>query len=481
MSQSQPADDGPGRLRANAVGAAGIVFFVVAAASPLSAALGTAPAVIGAGNGVGAPGAYLIVGLVLLLFSVGYAAMSRHVTGGGGFAAYVEAAFGPRAGRGAAYLATLAYMAMQAGLYGVFGFFAHSVSAAGLGWDVPWPWWSFGAMVAVGILAYREIDLSARILGVLMIAEVVVLLVVSIAIVAAGGESGLPLTSFTPAAVSSGALGIALMFAFASYIGFEATAIYSEEARDPARTVPRATYVSVVLITAFLVFTLWSFVVGHGVDQVVADAQQQPDDFVLGLSTRYVGPVWTEIMSVLLVTSFFAALLAFHNTIARYLLALSRRGWGPAPLARTHPRFQSPHVAGVVQSLVGAVIVALFVLTGQDPYSSLFLWMVGLGTLGVIVLQAGTSIGVIVFFRRRRLGESAWRAVIAPALGGIGLMTAAALALLNWPVLVGTDDTVPLLLPLLVPLAVVVGVALGPGRRKATGPDQTVASVTGGG
>ena len=115
-------------LRPNSLGVAGIVFFVVAAASPLSAVLGSSPAAIGVGNGAGAPSAYLLAGVLLLIFSVGYAAMSRKVSAGGGFAAYVQAALGERAGRSAGYLASFAYLAMQAGLYGIFGFFATTSS-----------------------------------------------------------------------------------------------------------------------------------------------------------------------------------------------------------------------------------------------------------------------------------------------------------------------------------------------------------------
>ncbi|MER5184092.1 APC family permease [Streptomyces sp. NPDC002896] len=461
---------GSGGLRANAVGAAGIVFFVVAAASPLSAALGGSPAAVGAGNGAGAPGAYLAVGVMLLLFSVGYAAMSRYVTVGGGFAAYIQEALGTRMGRGAAYLATVSYVAMQVGLYGIFGFFAHVVFGRQLGVDLSWSVWAFIAMVLVGVLAYVEIDLSAKVLGVLMICEVVVLLVVDFAIVGKGGAQGVTFTSFSPATVTGGALGIALMFASASFIGFEATAIYSEEARDPDRTIPRATYASVLLITVFLVFTVWSFVIGHGADKVQGAARQSPDAFVFTLSSRYVGPVWTDVMQYLLITSFFAALLAFHNTIARYLLNLSRRGWGPSLLARTHPKYQSPHVAGVVQSVVGAVIVGIFVVAKLDPYTALFSWTVGLGTLGVIVLQALTCLAIITFFRRRRTGLSVWRTLIAPGLGGAGLVAAIVLALKNWGVLVGAGTGFSGYLPWIVPAVILIGVLLpvSAGRNSAT-------------
>ncbi|MFG2884596.1 APC family permease [Streptomyces sp. NPDC048297] len=462
------ASAGSGALRANAVGAAGIVFFVVAAASPLSAALGGSPAAIGAGNGAGAPGAYLAVGVVLLLFAVGYAAMSRYVTTGGGFAAYVHEALGARMGRGAAYLATVSYVAMQVGLYGIFGFFADVVFGQQLGIDLPWPVWAFLAMVLVGVLAWFDIDLSAKVLGVLMICEVVVLLVVDFAIVGKGGAHGLSLAGFSPDTVTGGALGIALMFAFASFIGFEATAIYSEEARDPSRTIPRATYAAVLLITVFLVFTVWCFVVGHGVDTVRDEARHSPDAFVFTLSSRYVGAAWTDIMQYLLITSFFAALLAFHNTIARYLLSLSRRGWGPRPLARTHPRHRSPHIAGAVQSVVGAVLVAIFVAAGLDPYTAVFSWSVGLGTLGVIVLQAWTCVAIITYFRRHRTGLGAWRTLIAPGLGGAGLVTAIVLALRNWDVLVGSDTGVSNYLPWIVPAVILIGVLLPAGAHRTS-------------
>ena len=55
-------------------------------------------------------------------------------------------------------------------------------------------------------------------------------------------------------------------------------------------------------------------------------------------------------MRALLLSSIFACLLAFHNTITRYLFALGREGllWGF--LAGVHPRFQSPYKASYVQT-----------------------------------------------------------------------------------------------------------------------------------
>lgn len=456
-------------LKPDSLGVAGIVFFVVAAASPLSAVLGASPPAIGIGTGAGAPSAYLIAGALLLVFSVGYAAMSRKVASGGGFAAYVQAALGDRAGRAAGYLAAIAYLAMLAGLYGIFGFFANAIFA-GFGLDLPWFVWALAVWALVSVLAYLDIDLSAKVLGLVMVLEVLVLLVVSFAIVFSGGADGLNLVSFMPSVATGGALGLAMMFAFASFIGFEATAIYSEEARDRDRTIPRATYTAVVVITIFIVFTVWSFVIGYGAENVQAAALGDPDNFVFALAERYVGPAWSMIMMVLLITSFFAALLAFQNTIARYLRVLALPGWAPTPLARTHPKHRSPHIASVTTSVVSFVVVVIFAVFGMDPFSTLYMWFIGLGTLSVIVLQALTSASVVVYFRRNTSEHSAWRTLIAPVIGFLGLAIAVVLIIVNWPLMVGADSGFSQLLPWIIPIALIVGFAL-PLRRRSLVPE----------
>lgn len=450
-------------LRPNSLGVAGIVFFVVAAAAPLSAVLGSSPSVVGFGTGAGAPSAYLLAGLLLLVFAVGYSAMSGEVSSGGGFASYVQAALGERAGRAAGYLAAVAYIAMQAGLYGIAGFFANSIFA-GMGLDLPWWVWAIVMWVLIGVLAYLDIELSAKVLGVVMVLEVVVLLVVSAAIFASGGEDGITAISFDPVTATTGAFGIAMMFAFASFIGFEATAIYSEEAKDRSRTIPRATYTAVVLITLFLVVTVWSFVVGYGADNVQAAALAGPDTFVFALADRYVGPVWSMIMMFLLVTSFFASMLAFQNTIARYLRVLALRGWAPSALARTHPRFRSPHIASMFTSTVSIVVVILFAAFGLDPYFMLFMWCVGIGTLAIIVLQLMTSVSVVVYFGRNGSSLSRWRTVVAPVIGAIGLGAAVVLIVINWPAMVAAESGFSQLLPWAIPIILLIGLVI-PLRR----------------
>ena len=103
----------------------------------------------------------------------------------------------------------------------------------------------------------------------MLVLEVLVLVIAAIAMLANGGPEGWNLAaSFSPTEIFAGGFagtaGIALAFAFASFIGFEATAIYGEEAKDPKRTVPLATYVSIGVISVLFALVSFAMVTGMG-------------------------------------------------------------------------------------------------------------------------------------------------------------------------------------------------------------------------
>lgn len=446
-------------LKRNAIGVPGIVFFVVAAAAPLAAALGGSPIAFSA-LGAGAPGAYLIAGVILILFAVGYGAMSRFVTSSAGFAAYLEQGLGRTTGFAGAAVALLSYNCMLMGLYGLFGYFCSAVIGDLTGMQTDWRLWTAVAWAGVAILGYLEINLSAKVLGVLMIGEVLILSVFDVVVFMQGGAEGINLDSFQPSTVVADGLGVALLFAAASFVGFEATAIYGEEAKDPARTVPRATYVAVVLIAVFYSVSTWAISLANGTDKIREAATDDPAGFIFALNTQYVGQWSTLIMNILLVTSTFAVLVAFHNTLSRYNFALGRSGILPRALGAAHPRWQSPHIASITVTALTLAVVGAFMLAGADPFAELYAWLVGVGTLGVLVMQTTTSIAVLIFFLRKKHNEfRLWSCAVAPILSALGLAAATYLALANWDVLAGATSGIPMLLPWLIILSALTGVA----------------------
>jgi hypothetical protein len=115
----------------------------------------------------------------------------------------------------------------------------------------------------------------------------------------------------------------------------------------PDRTVPRATYIAVAFLGLFYAFISWVIIQAFDNTGAVAIASKNSAGMFFTAMTTYVGTWATDLMRVLIVTSLFAALLAFHNAITRYTHALASEGALP-PQARPHPpRPQEPQHRGL--------------------------------------------------------------------------------------------------------------------------------------
>ena len=111
------------RLSRNSIGLLHIVFFVVAAAAPLTAVVGASPAAFAFGNGAGVPGAFVLAGLLYIIFSVGFTAMSHHVGGTGAFYVYIAQGLGRHLAVGGALISLLTYSSVQIAVYALAGVF----------------------------------------------------------------------------------------------------------------------------------------------------------------------------------------------------------------------------------------------------------------------------------------------------------------------------------------------------------------------
>jgi amino acid transporter len=299
-----------------------------------------------------------------------------------------------------------------------------------------------------------------------MVCEVGILLLLDIAVLARHGTAALPTTSFAPHTIAGVGIGVSMMFAFISFIGFESAALYGEETRNPKRSVPLATYISVIVIALFYGFTSWIAVGAVGASRVQAVATNQLGDLFFNLSDNYLDATLTTIMQILLCGSLFAGWLALHSAANRYMFVLGRERVLPKFLDAVHPKYQAPHRASLVQTGFSVAITAAFAIAGLDPYISLATSMLGVGTLGIVVLQALACVSVIGFYRNRP-ERHWWRTVLAPLLGFAGLTTATVLVVTNFTIMTGTTNPAITSLPWLILAAGVGGIGYAYWMRKA--------------
>ncbi|MGB9097436.1 APC family permease [Erwinia sp.] len=457
-------------LRKNTLGLFSLVFFVVAAASPLTGVVGGLPVAIFTGNGGGIPVIYILACLILMLFSVGYIAMSRYVKSAGAFYTYISQGLGENWGASASVLALVAYFSIQTAIVAMLGFFTQLFLQQHLALDIPWWALSMVFTLIAWVMGIKRVEVGGKLLGVLMMAEVAIVLLTDVMLLIK--KTGpLNFSSFEPSVFMQGNLGIAFVFTIAAFIGFESTAIYAEECRDPHKTVPRATICALLIITVFFCFTSWSLVQAYSFDQIVAIASKDPGNFIFDITRQYVGQWAVETMSVLLITSLFAAALAFHNNISRYLFSISRDGLIWKELCKTHPTNGTPHNASHLHSVILLLLLAGMGSSNMDPMVHIFAFGSAIATLSIMVLQVGVSAAVIKFFRGPvKHRYSSWQIFWAPLLALITMSITVIMMINNLQLLSGSDSKLVQLIPWFIALCAGAGYLMSVKRKGSASP-----------
>lgn len=450
------------RLARRRLGVTHLFFFTVAASAPLTVLGGGVTTTYAVTGIAGVPLSFLLLGVALGLFATGYAAMSRYVANAGAFYSYLANGLGRESAVGGAFVALVSYNAIQIGLYGLFGaalkqFVESKTSAVKL----PWWAWAIAALVLVAILGVSRVDLNARVLAVFLTLEVIAVTIYDIVAFAHPSGGSVSADGLSPSKLFVHGLGAVFAFSVAAFIGFESGAIYSEECKDPKRTVARATYWAITFTAVFYALSAWAMATNVGSGNLQKAATENGPGLVFGPLDQYVSSTVSDIANVLFLTSILAALLSFHNSVARYLFALGRERVLPSGLARVGVRTGGPLAGSVVQTVLAFVVVVIFAISHADPILKLFTWFSGMSAVGVILLMAGTSAAVVGFFRNRPAAdENQWQRLIAPALATIVLLALVVLLVANFDSLLGTDPNSPLrwVFPAIVLASAVLGV-----------------------
>ncbi|MEV6927537.1 APC family permease [Dactylosporangium sp. NPDC051485] len=398
-----------------------VIMFALTAAAPLMVVGALVSSAWGWVGTTGFPLAFVIIAVILAVFSFGYVAMSRHITNAGAFYSYISQGIGKPFGVAGALVALLAYNLLQIGLYGAFGFYASLILADKAHLDVQWWVCSLVLWLIVAILGVLRVDVNSKVLMVLLGAELIVVTIFDVIFFSHPDTS----VTFQPWTFDSlkDAAGPAFAVALTAFVGFEAAPVFAEEARGKSRTVATATFLGLAVMVVSYAVTSWAAAVSIGVDKVVPAAQAQAETggpFFPTLAEK--GGSWAaDLGLILLTTSIAAAAVSYHNTTARYAFALGRERVLPSFFGRTRARSGAPMSGSVFQTVIALLVLVLFIVKGWDPMLNLFFWLGTSGGVGVLFLVLTTSVAVILYFARDARGEGPWSRLIAPILATIAL------------------------------------------------------------
>jgi amino acid transporter len=416
-----------------------LVFTVVAYNGPIVVFAGFLPLVVLIGNGVGTPVAFLVCGAVIALLAYGLIKMSSKLDRPGGFYALITAGLGRVSGLAAGLISIACYFAAMIGVYALGGVGLNRVVSEILGGpDLPWYLYGGIMLLIVAPLGYFNINLSARVLTILLLAEVALVVVYDIAVLVRGGADGIGFESFSAPAITSGSIGLALLLGIGLYGGFEATVIFRDEVKNPRRTIPIATIAVIAGLAVLYSVSAWLFINSYGahavMEVVTADYSVASTESV----REYVGPVAYDLVTIMIFTSSLALAIAAHNVTSRYLFNLSVDGIFPKKLGSAHVRHVSPHRASLVVTVASVIALVVTILLNVDS-SMVYYIFAGIYAYAFVMMLTFVSLAVAVYLFKNRAGRSS---IVGGVLASVAFLIFAitlVLATQNFTLLTATE------------------------------------------
>ena len=328
---------------------------------------------------------WIVAGGISFLGSLTFAELGSILPEAGGEYVYLRSAYGP----GVAFLYGWVLLAViQSGsisaVAATFGEYASRLAAHGTPQT-----WAVLCVVVCGV-----VNLFARSLAIGLQTSVTVTKVLALAGVgalaaaAAGPGAFTSLTTSLPGReITLGGLGLATMSAMWSYDGWNAVSLVAGEVREPEKNLPRALLIGLSLVVVLYIAVFAAYVTCLGPSGVERSQQLAAD-----VGQRAMGPIGAYAMSALIALSTFGTALGMMFTCPRTYYAMAQDRLFFASAGRVHPRWGTPHVAVVWQTVM-SVLYATTSFTDLLDYVMFASWLFyGLTAASLFVL-------------RRRLGK----------------------------------------------------------------------------
>src|SRR5262245_38637871 len=287
-----------------------------------------------------APGAFAIAALLMALTAASFAELVARAPVAAGEAAYVALAF-----RSAGFSTAV-------GLFvtGIAVISAATISLGAAGYiavfiPLPATVLVVAVVLTMGVIAAWGIKESVTFVGLMTLIEVGGLVIVICAgiLFLPGLFSRLP--EMVPALGAPGTVGAILsttLLAVFAFIGFESLANVAEEVEDPARIIPRAIFLTLVIATLLYMLVVWIALLAVPVPELIQSSAPLALVFerLTGLSPRF--------MSAIAILATLNGIVIQVILASRVLYGLGGQGQLPQIFAEVNPTTRTPLFATTI-------------------------------------------------------------------------------------------------------------------------------------
>src|SRR3984957_7160362 len=368
----------------------------VALIAPTGAPVMTIPLVF-ALAGQGAAIAFLISTAGVLLVALNVNQFARISSSPGSLYTYITDHMHPRWGVLAGWALLIAYLGTAASVGAGVTNYANVILRDRFGMQAYPLLLTALVMVFACYLAYRDVQISARLMLWLEAASVALISVMAICILVQHGWR-LDMGQLTLQGVSPEKLRLGLVLAIFSSVGFESATSLGSEARNPLVSIPRAVKWSAILAGVFFFLCAYAEVLGFRGEATTLGESLAP----LHVLAQKAGlpPLVGTLTDLGAVLSMFSCFLACITAAARVLFLMGRQGALHSALGEAHQANQTPHRAVLLSSIAAFVPAAIMTLWGVTMFE-IFGLIGTLATFGFVTAYILVSAAAPLFLRSR--------------------------------------------------------------------------------
>jgi len=374
----------------------------------------TIPLVFGLA-GQGAAIAFVIATITILLVALNVNQFARVSSSPGSLYTYIADHMHPRWGVLAGWALVIAYVGTAAAVCAGVTNYANVILRDRFGVQAYPVLLTASVMVIACYLAYRDVQVSARLMLWLEAASVALISLIAISIIVRHGWRP-DMGQLTLRGVTPEKLRLGLVLAIFSSVGFESATSLGSEARNPLVSIPRAVKWSAILAGFFFFLCAYSEVLAFRGQPQSLDQSSSP----MHVLAQQAGlpPLVGTLTDLGAVLSFFSCFLACITAAARVFFLMGRHGALHSLLGEAHEENQTPHRAVLLSSIAAFLPAAIMILAGTNLFE--IYGLIGtLATLGFVT--AYILVSAAAPFYLRSLGRLTPQAVVISVLAVVAM------------------------------------------------------------
>ncbi len=343
--------------------------------------------------------------IAIALVAYSFVEFGRQYAHAGSVYVFTGNSFGARFGFLSAWVLMFAYAILAMAVAILSANFLQSFLTI-IGVQVAWIIPALVFLALMWFLVHRSVRFSTRTSLAIEGVSVAVILVLVVIVFARGGAHGLSTVPFQFGSSGISAVGLASVFGFLSFAGFEGAATLGEETNNPRRAIPRALAAAVFVTGLFYILVIYMQAEGFGTDAAGVAAFASSATPLADVAKSYVGTGMAVVIDLGAMASAFASGVGLFVAASRMLFALSRDGFGPRALGRVHPHFGSPFISVATNVLIGAVVIVVLAILGVSAANG-FGYLGTIGVLALLVVYIASQFAAIRLFRKNRRWNAA--------------------------------------------------------------------------